>query len=1129
MECPRCQRQNPQENAFCGGCGAPLARRCPACGRESPPENAFCGSCGERIEAPSAPAALSGPDRSPRDYTPRHLADKILQSRSALEGERKQVTVLFADVKGSMQLAEAVDAEQWHRILDRFFQILADGVHRFEGTVNQYTGDGIMALFGAPIAHEDHAQRACYAALQLREALERHARELKREQGLAFIVRMGIHSGEVVVGKIGDDLRMDYTAQGQTVGLAARMQELASPGTCYLTGHTAELVSGYFELEDLGEFKIRGVGEPVPVAQLRGAGQLRTRFDLSRARGLTRFVGRGDDLQMLESALARAREGAGQVIGVVGEAGVGKSRLCFEFAERCRARGLQVLEGHALPHGKNIPFLPMLEVFRSYFGIAERDDDRSAREKIAGRLVLLDEAFREVLPLVFDTLGVPDPERPAPRMEPEARQRRLLAVVQRLMERGGTEGFAILIEDLHWLDPASEAFLAQWVEVVGGTRALLLLNFRPEYRAEWMSRPSYQQLPLRPLGAEAIRELLSDLLGDDPSVAGLADAVHARSAGNPFFTEEIVRSLVDAGSLEGSRGSYRLVAPIEALEVPGSVQAVLASRIDRLPERDKQLLQTAAVIGREFSEPILAAVAELPDPELAEALAALARAEFVHETALYPEAEYAFAHPLTHEVAIRSQLRERRRRIHAGVAKAIQEAFPEKLDERAALLAHHFEGAGETLEAARWHARAAAWVGTRDLAEALRHWQQVRELAAGLPETEESVGLRALACARILSTGGWRLGFSDREVDALYAEGRSLAERSGNPSLIGLIGAAYRVRLITWGRLREAISMGRELARLADESGDRERRATARVPESYAHYSAGRLAEALSLFEEGEAIAQGDLSLGIDLTGFSCLVWFALFRPMVLASMGRLPEAYRELARGTRLAREEGAPENLGWARGNLPVLAVFSGDLVHPELGDALASGREAVEIAESMGSEFSRASAYASLGAAHRARGEWAEARRCLETSLEISRSHRTGLELEAVNLASLAEVLLAEGEAEPARRTAEEAIALARERGQPHFEPQAQLVLARERCAAGGADALAASGAALDRARDLVEETGARVLEPQIVEARAELARALGDEPTRERQLREAHRLYTEAGATGHAARLARELGL
>jgi class 3 adenylate cyclase len=326
---------------------------CPSCGFENPPEFKYCGKCGAELSgmAEKTPLreATTIPAREPRDYTPKHLADKILQSKSALEGERKQVTVLFADVKGSMELAEQVDPEEWHGILDRFFHILTDGVHRFEGTINQYTGDGVMALFGAPIAHEDHAQRACWAALALREALGRHAREVKREHGLTFSTRVGIHSGEVVVGKIGDDLRMDYTAQGHTVGLAARMEGLASPDTVYLSEATARLVEGYFELEDLGAFPVKGVSDPVGVFELQGPGPHLTRFDAARARGLTRFVGRDADMQVLEAALAQARAGNGQVVGVVAEAGAGKSRLCYEFAQRCRALGVAVTEGRPAP------------------------------------------------------------------------------------------------------------------------------------------------------------------------------------------------------------------------------------------------------------------------------------------------------------------------------------------------------------------------------------------------------------------------------------------------------------------------------------------------------------------------------------------------------------------------------------------------------------------------------------------------------------------------------------------------------------------------------------------------------------------------------------------------------------
>jgi class 3 adenylate cyclase len=505
------------------------------------------------ISAPSIP-----PDRDPRDYTPRHLAEKILRSKSALEGERKQVTVLFADVKGSLELAEQVDPEEWHRILDRFFQILASGVHRFEGTVNQYTGDGIMALFGAPIAHEDHAQRACYAALHLRDELRRYADELRRTKALNFSVRMGLNSGEVIVGKIGDDLRMDYTAQGHTVGLAQRVEKTAAADAAYVTKHTADLVQGFFQLRDLGAFELKGAAEPLLVFELEGAGALRTRFDVSRARGFSRFVGRDAEMEILEQALARSLEGVGQVVGIVGEAGIGKSRLCFEFAERCRVRGIGVTEGTGLSHGKMIPLLPVLAFFRSVFGITDRDSDQAAREKIAGRVLLLEPELAGELPLVFDFLDVPDPEKPAPRMDPEALQKRLQEFTVRFIRaRSRREPAVLLLDDLHWLDAASQAWLPSLVQAACETRTLFLGNYRPEFEPPWRELPSAREIALAPLGDDATAALLEDLLGSDDSLAALKDRIRERTAGNPFFTEEVVLSLSTSSASPRSGCSRR--------------------------------------------------------------------------------------------------------------------------------------------------------------------------------------------------------------------------------------------------------------------------------------------------------------------------------------------------------------------------------------------------------------------------------------------------------------------------------------------------------------------------------------------------------------------------------------------
>ena len=1115
MNCSACGHPSSDHTKFCPECGRPFAPGCASCGAPLPPGAKFCAECGDATHtAPDAHRPAS--DRSPRDYTPRHLAERILQSKSALEGERKQVTVLFADVKGSMELAGQLDPEQWHAILERFFEILTEGVHRFEGTVNQYTGDGIMALFGAPIAHEDHAQRACYAALHMRDELARYATEVRREHGVGFSTRMGVNSGEVVVGRIGDDLRMDYTAQGHTVGLAQRMESIAEPNTCFVSANTAALVAGYFALDNLGDFRLKGVTDPVPVYRLAGVGSARTRLDISRSRGLSRFVGRAGDIRTLEDALEQATGGNGQVIGVVAEAGTGKSRLCFEFLESCRARGIRVLIGRAVAHGKNIPFLPILEIFRAWFEITSQDDAQRAREKIAGRMVLLDPALTETLPSLFEFLGVGDPARPAPATGPEARQREIIGVMRQVVQ-SHTQPTVTMIEDLHWLDAASGEFLNHLVDARANSRSLLLLNFRPEYHADWMQKSWYRQIPLNPLTAAAIAELLADLLGADASLKPLATALHGRTRGNPFFTEEIVQSLIEAGSLQGTRGAYRLVTSIDRLEVPATVQAVLAARIDRLPEQEKRLLQVASVIGKDFPESLLVTVADLSNDEVKASLTALDRAEFVYQQAIYPTVEYTFKHPLTQEVALGSLLRERRRTLHADVARAI-EAVGGDLDERAPLLAHHWEQAGDLPLAVRWHARAAEWAGSNDPIEGLRHWIRVRSLGRSLDHVEARE-LRFQASKTILISGSFRLGMTPREVREYLDECRELGDSLDIPSFamaMPIAGAATS----EWqrGNVNAGMVLASEARLLIQpgiEPGDELWVLTiGAVTEMLsAHFE-----EALHGFDVVMSVTGGDQD--VEINGLKIELFAESFSAYVLAGLGRFELCWPRLHRALQFARKS---DTFNFATNSFAMSAHLAGGAQGSDLPDLLRTGLDCVENANP---ENLSASLHAPLyvGAAHFLNGNFADADAAFTAALARMRDAGTALEWHCNYVAVHADTCRALGNPDRAIAIARQGIEFADKGG---FRFQAAV------CRAALVDALIVAGApvveveaVIAEARTLVTATGGNALSPRLYESEVRLAARLAPRALMH-DLREAESMYRAIGALGHADRLVREI--
>jgi class 3 adenylate cyclase len=1011
---------------------------CPSCHHENPPGARFCNACGGLL---AAPAAIP----EPRAYTPRHLVEKILASKSALEGERKPVTVLFADVVRSMELAERVDPEEWHHLLDRLFRTLADGVHRYEGTINQYTGDGIMALFGAPIAHEDHAQRACAAALEMARELGALAEDVRRERGLDFAVRMGLNSGEVVVGRIGDDLRMDYTAQGHVVGLAARVQQLAPPGGISVTEHTARLAAGFFDLLDRGEQSLKGASVPVRVFDLRGPGPIRSRLERSRAHGFSRFVGREHELALLERALDEAQSGRPKVVLITAEPGAGKSRLCHEFVER--SRGVALHYARALSHGRMLPFHAIVALARSLFGVHDGASVEDIRGAVGRGLASAQSVDPAALAFWLELLGAPDSALAPSELEPEARRTRLFQSLCDLVRARARRGRTVLwIEDLHWLDRASEAALDMLTGRLlapesAGTRALLLATARPEYRPTWSA--GVERLSLAPLTSQDSSTLLDDWLGSDPALAPLRTRIEVRARGNPLFVEEMVRSLVERGVLGGERGAYAPAASVEEIALPETVQAVLASRIDRLTARDKEVLQAAAVVGPNVPTELLRIVVDVSPPELAASLERLATAELLGPAG--PPSERAFQHPLTHEVAYRTQLRDRRRRVHARVARALLAIHASAAPTHAALLAHHFDEAGEHLEAARWHEHAGRRVARSDPADGVRHCRRVTELLAALPPSRETLMLELTSRIALLEIGRIA-GIEERDAQNLFEEARAVGERLGDRAGHAFLLTSYGRLCGLAGDVAQYVACAEQAAELAEGSDDAGLAFEMNAVLAHAQLAVGRLALSRDIAERALAeltrVAGLRKALERSTAPTFCRIWWAL----ASAYLGKPAEAQAGLEALLTEEKEEEL-EALYGTHGFLCEVLRLRGDLP-----GALAHGRRALELAEERGSPFSRVEAAAFLGAAGLAAGDVATATNALEAGLALARNRRTALWYEPRILAMLADARLATGDRDGAR---------------------ALLAEARERVERGRGWRLSACDVALARARLLASE--------------------------------------------------------
>jgi class 3 adenylate cyclase/tetratricopeptide (TPR) repeat protein len=800
---------------------------------------------------PSASVRVPAPEgsqaRAPLSYTPAHLVDKILTSRSALEGERKQVTVLFADLKGSMELLADRDPEEARQLLDPVLERLMVAVHRYEGTVNQVMGDGIMALFGAPLAHEDHAVRACYAALAMQEAIRHYSAEVRRTHGVEVQIRVGLHSGEVVVRAIGNDLHMDYSAIGQTTHLAARMEQLATPGTIRLTAETLRLAEGLVQVTALGPVPVKGLAEPVEVFELVGASALRRRLQVATARGLTRFVGRQAELAVLHQALAQAGAGHGQVVAMVGEAGVGKSRLVYECLHSHRTQGWLVLESASVSYGKATPYGPVLDLLKRYTHVEDRDDTRTIRAKVTGQVLTLDEALQDTVPALLWLLDTLPDDHPFLTLDPPQRRRRTLDALKRLVIRESqVQPVLLVFEDLHWIDAETQALLESLVESLPTVRLLLLVNYRPEYQHGWGSKTYYTQLRLDPLEPASAAEVLQALLGDHPSLAPLTPLLIARTGGNPFFLEESVHTLVETGALVGERQAYRLATALDSLQVPATVQAVLAARIDRVPPEDKRLLQTAAVIGTEVPWPLLQAIANVPEEALHQGLTRLQAAEFLYEARLFPELAYTFKHALTHEVAYGSLLQERRRALHARIVEAMEGLSADRLTDQVERLAHHAVRSELWDKALAYCRQAGGRAAARSAyREAVAYFEQALVALEHLPECYDALA-QAIDLRLELRNALLPLDEQARVFDHLRAA-EPLAERLGDLQRLGRIVSLLCFSFSAMGEHDRAIAAGQRALALATTSGAFDVQVIAQSQLSVAYYAAGDYRQTLDV------------------------------------------------------------------------------------------------------------------------------------------------------------------------------------------------------------------------------------------------------------------------------------------
>ena len=1027
MNCPQCQSPSPEGARFCGDCGTHFGLTCPTCRNPVALGKRFCHSCGALLTDSSG-------HTSPGSYTPKHLADRILTSRNAIEGERKQVTVLFADLKSSMEMIVDRDPEEARQLIDPVLELMMEAVHRYEGTVNQVMGDGIMALFGAPLAHEDHASRACYAALMMQSAIRRYTEHVRRSHGIEVQARIGLNSGEVVVRTIGNDLHMDYSAIGQTTHLAARMEQLAIPGSIRLTADTLHLAAGSIEVRAMGPVPVKGLSAPVDVFELVGPSLARTRMQALAARGLTRFVGRPSELRALARALQRAGAGHGEVVALVGEPGVGKSRLIWEFTHSDSTTGWYQLESGSVSYGRTAAYRPVIDLLKAYLQIEDRDDWRKIREKLTGKLLTLDKALEPMLPPLLTLLDVPIEDPGWQALDPaQRRQRTLDACLRLVLRESQVQPLLLIFEDLQWIDTETQAFLDSLVEKIPAARILLIVNYRPEYHQTWGSKTYYSQLRVDPLPPEYAEELLQTILGEDSSLHAFRHLLIERTEGNPLFIEESIRTLVETHLLTGERGAFRLTKDVTNIDVAPTVQAVLTARIDRLPPDEKRLLQSAAVIGKDLPLAVLQAIADVSEEELRLSLKHLQAAEFLYETSVPPESEYTFKHALTHDVALSSVLHGRRQVLHARVMEAIELLYRDRLPEHVERLGYHALH-GEVWEKAVLYLRQA---GAKAFArsanrEAVAWFEQALAALTRLPESsegrEQAIDIRFDLRSSLLP-----LGEFGRILDYLR-EAQDLAGELADRSRLGRVCAYLTDYFRQVGAHERAIESGQVALSVAKENGDLGLEVATNIYLGHVHFDLGQYRRGGDFLAKNVDCLEGKLSrerFGLPyIASVHSRTWLAL----CLAELGEFRQAIATAQEALSNAELADHPSSLTSACAGLGRTFLRKGDVVR-----AIPILERGVKLARVWNIRLLFPFLGEALGSAYVLSGRASEGLPLLKEALELHASMR-GTAGQAIRFSSLSQACLLTGLTNEAMQVASQALALAGKHGERGHEAYA-----------------------------------------------------------------------------------------